>query len=145
MTSMPFYKDRPERIKLTLSNKELIFEFMKEFIEHDDKEFIIILIKSLNKNQAQTIRKVTPKIGKKSEIWEHVIPAKFIVDELIKMIENENISELKKPLSIYKLAGQHGITKEQDLLLLEYRSSMPKGWNWKEKNVNPMIRYEIVG
>jgi hypothetical protein len=145
MTSMPFYKDRPERIKLTLNNKELIIEFMKAFIKHNDKEFIVKLIRSLNKNQAQTIRKVAPKIGGKSEIWEHVIPAKFIVEELIVMIENEDISELEQLLKIYELAGQRGITKEQDLLLSNYRSSMPENWNWREKNVNPIIRHEIVG
>jgi hypothetical protein len=145
MTSMPFYKDRPERIKLTLSNKELIVEFMKAFIKHNDKEFIIKLVRSLNKNQAQTIRKIAPKIGKKSEIWEHVIPAKFIVEELIVMIEKEDISELQQLLKIYELAGQRGITKEQDLLLSDYRSSMPENWNWREENVNPIIRHEIVG
>jgi len=145
MTSMPFYKDRPERIKLTLNNKELIVEFMKAFIKHSDKEFIIKLVRSLNKNQAQTIRKVAPKIGKKSEIWEHVIPAKFILEELIVMIEKEDISELEKLLKIYELAGQRGITKEQDLLLSDYQSSMPKNWNWREENVNPIIRHEIVG
>lgn len=145
MTSMPFYKDRPERIKLTLSNKKLIVEFMKAFVKHNDKEFIIKLLRSLNKNQAQTIRKVAPKIGKKSEIWEHVIPAKVIVDELILMIEKEDISELEQLLKIYELAGQRGITKEQDLLLSDYRSSMPENWNWREENVNPIIRHEIVG
>ena len=145
MTSMPFYKDRPERIKLTLSNKKLIVEFMKAFVKHNDKEFIIKLLRSLNKNQTQTIRKVAPKIGKKSEIWEHVIPAKVIVDELILMIEKEDISELEQLLKIYELAGQRGITKEQDLLLSDYRSSMPENWNWREENVNPIIRHEIVG
>jgi len=145
MTSMPFYKDRPERIKLTLSNKELVVEFMKTFTQHNDKEFIIKLIKSLNKNQAQTIRKVAPKIGGKSEIWEHVIPVKYIIEELIKMIKNEDISELEKLLNIYELAGQRGITKEQDLLLSEYRSSMPANWNWRDDMVNPTIRHEIVG
>lgn len=145
MTNMPFYKDRPERIKITLSHKELLIEFMKIFIEYDDKEFIIKLLKSLNKNQAQTIRKVAPRIGEKSEIWEHVIPAKFIVNELIQMVEMKNISDLDKLLTVYETAGQRGITKKQDLLLSEYKSSMPKKWNWKEEIVNPLIRHEIVG
>ncbi|MCD8451442.1 hypothetical protein LNI90_05025 [Tenacibaculum dicentrarchi] len=145
MTSMPFYKDRPERIKLTLSYKELLVEFMKAFIKHNDKEFIIKLVRSLNKNQAQTIRKVAPRIGKKSEIWEHVIPVKVIVEELIVMVEKEDISELEQLLKIYELAGQRGITKEQDLLLSDYRSSMPENWNWRKENVNPILRHEIVG
>ncbi len=145
MTSMPFYKDRPEKIKITSSNKELLVEYMKTFINHDDKDFIIKLIRSLNRNQAQTIRKVAPKIGNKSEIWEHVIPAKFIINELVLMIEKDDISELEILLNLYELAGQRGITKEQDLLLSDYRSSMPENWDWRKKNVNPFIRHEIAG
>jgi hypothetical protein len=129
MTSMPFYKDRPKRIKLTLNKQELIVEFMKIFISHNDKKFIIKLIKLLSTNQNQTIRKVSPQIGNKSDIWEHVIPTKYIVDELILMIENEDISDLEKLLNIYRSAGQRGITKDQDLLLAEYKSSMPENWN----------------
>ena len=145
MTSMPFYKDRPEKIKITSSNKELLVEYMKTFINYDDKDFIIKLIRSLNRNQAQTIRKVAPKIGKKSEIWEHVITAKFIINELVLMIEKDDISELEILLNLYELAGQRGITKEQDLLLSDYRSSMPENWDWRKKNVNPFIRHEIAG
>lgn len=77
MTNMPFYKDRPDRIKITLSHKELLIEYMTAFINHSDKEFAIRLIKALNKNQAQTTRKIAPKIGRKSEIWEHAIPAYY--------------------------------------------------------------------
>lgn len=145
MTSMPFYKDRPERMKINLNYKELLIEYMKAFVSHEDKGFIIKLIKSLNRNQAQTIRKVAPRIGKKSEIWEHAIPANYIVNELIKMIDNNNISEIDKLLSIYESAGQRGITKEQDLLLSKYKSTMPNDWNWRDKNVNPLYRHEIVG
>jgi hypothetical protein len=145
MTSMPFYKDRPEKIKIELTHRELLVEFMKEFHTHQDKDFIIRLIKSLNKNQAQTIRKAAPKIGQKSEIWEHTIPAKVIVNELILMIENEDISELDRLLNIYEKAGQRGITKEQDNLLSDFKSSMPCNWDWRDKNVNPLARHEAVG
>ncbi len=145
MTNMPFYKNRPPKIKITFTNKELLAEYMKAFLKHNDKEFIIKLIRWLNKNQAQTIRKIAPKIGRKSEIWEHVIPAKFIVNELVLMINNNDISKLDELIYIYELAGQRGITKDQDLLLYDYRSSMPKDWNWKDKNANPLIRHEIVG
>ncbi len=145
MTSMPFYKDRPEKTKINLTHKELIVEYMKAFVTYEDKAFIIKLIKSLNRNQAQTIRKIAPKIGKKSEIWEHVIPASSVANELIKMIDNNDISEIDKLLSIYEAAGQRGITKEQDLLLSKYKSTMPNDWNWRDKNVNPLFRHEIVG
>ena len=145
MTSMPFYNDRPEKTDIKFSHKELLIQFMEAFIKYENKEFIVKLIRSLNRNQAQTIRKVAPRIGNKSEIWEHVIPAKYIVEELIKMIDNKDISELTKLLNIYESAGQRGITKEQDLLLSEYRSSMPKDWNWRKENTNPLYRHEIAG
>ena len=61
------------------------------------------------------------------------------------MIEKKDISELEQLLRIYELAGQRGITKEQDLLLSDYRSSMPENWNWRDENVNPILRHEIVG
>src|SRR5690606_33738469 len=76
MTSMPFYKDRPERIPVHYSYKELLIEYMNLFVQHDDKDLIKKLLRALNRNQAQTIRKVAPKVGEKSEIWEHVMPAK---------------------------------------------------------------------
>lgn len=145
MTNMPFYKDRPEKIKIDLSYKELLIEYMKAFLNHDDKEFIIKLIKSLNRNQAQTIRKVARRIGEKSELWEHAIPAKFIVDELIEMIERGDLTELSKLLDIYEAAGQRGITKEQNLLLSKYNSSMPENWDWKDENANPLYRHVLVG
>ena len=145
MTSMPFYNDRPKPIKISLSPTQLLIKYMEIFINHEDKDFVITLIKALNKNQAQTIRKVAPKIGKKSEVWEHAIPANYIVDELIKMIEKRDISNLEKLLDIYEFAGQRGITKVEDLLLSEYKSSMPENWDWKDKNVNPLFRHEFVG
>lgn len=145
MTSMPFYKNRPEKIKITLSNKDLLVEYMNTFIKHDDNEFIIKLIKSLNKNQAQTIRKIAPKIGNKSEIWEHAIPAKIITDELIKMAINKDLTGLLKILNIYEQAGQRGITKEQDNLLSKFKSKMPEGWDWRNEYVDPLARHKEIG
>lgn len=145
MTNMPFYKDRPEKIKIELTHRELLVEYMKAFVKHEDKEFVIKLIKALNKNQAQTIRKVAPKIGAKSEVWEHTIPAAVIVNALIDMIENEDISDLDKLLDVYETAGQRGITKEQDSLLAEMKSTMPENWDWQDEDVNPLMRHEVVG
>lgn len=145
MTSMPFYKDRPDKIKINITPREILIEFMNAVYKDEKKELIKDLIKALNKNQAQTIRKIAPKIGKKSDVWEHVIPAKVIVNELISMVENEDISELDKLLDIYEEAGQRAITKEQDFLLSEFKSSMPKGWDWRDENINPLARHEAVG
>ena len=86
MTSMPFYKDRPQVIKVKRSSTELILEYAKLFITCDDKEFIETLIKRLSTNQGQTIRKAASRIGEKKDVWEHVIPARVITKELIKMV-----------------------------------------------------------
>jgi hypothetical protein len=82
MTNMPFYKDRPEKMKLTLTPIQLVNEYVRFFCICEDKEFIAQLLKKLSINQSQTIRKVAPKIGEVKEIWEHVIPTKVIVDEM---------------------------------------------------------------
>lgn len=145
MTNMPFYKDRPKKIKISYSHKELLIEYMNLFVQHHDKDFIKKLLRSLNRNQAQTIRKVAPKIGKKSAIWEHAIPAKFLVDELVKMIDNNDISQLPKLLELYEIAGQRSLTNEQNQLLTKYRTSMPDDWNWQGENADPLIRHTIVG
>lgn len=145
MTNMPFYKERPKKIKITKSPREMIKAYVKLLCDHDDKEFAIKVLKNLNKNQAQTLRKAAPRIGSKKEIWEHAIPAKIIVDELIVMIKSKDMSMIDTLLDVYYRAGQRALTKDEDQLLSKYRCSMPEGWNWKDPNVNPLARYSAVG
>ena len=145
MTSMPFYKDRPEVLKITKSPIELIHEFANLFCKCEDKEFIVKLIKRLGTNQGQTIRKAAPKIGGKKDIWEHAIPTKYVLDEMIKMILQNDIADLKKLLKVYEDAGQRGVTKRQDKLLREYRNRMPDGWNWRDEKVDPLARHKKAG
>jgi len=126
MTNMPFYKDRPEVIKISRNEIDLILEYAKLFCSCEDKDFIIKLIRRLGINQGQTIRKAAPKIGEKREIWEHAIPTKFIIGEITRMILERDILDLTILLNIYKKDGQRGVTKDQDRLLKQYRHSMPK-------------------
>ncbi|WP_321778560.1 hypothetical protein [Sulfurimonas sp.] len=37
------------------------------------------------------------------------------------------------------------ITKDEDKLLTNYKSSMPDRWDWKDENVDPLARHTIVG
>jgi len=145
MTNMPFYKNRPEKVKITKDHVSMLKAYVKLFINHHDEEFAIKTIKSLNKNQAQLLRKVAPRIGTKKDIWEHAIPAKVIVDEIIIMIKNKDLSMLDKLINIYQEAGQRALTKDEDELLSNYKSSMPDGWDWKDTNVDPLARHTIVG
>lgn len=145
MTNMPFYKDRPKVIRFKMNPIDLICEYAELFKSCQDEEFIVELIKKLSLNQNQIIRKAAPRIGVKKEIWEHAIPAKVIVEELISMILKKDTTDLRKMLEIYKCAGQRGLTKEQDKLLEKYRTSMPESWDWRLENVNPLARHLEVG
>ena len=145
MTNMPFYKDRPKVIRFKMNHIDLICEYAALFKTYQVEEFIIELIKKLSVNQKQIIRKAAPRLGSKKEIWEHAIPTKVIVEELIFMILKKDTTDLCKMLEIYKCAGQRALTKEQDKLLYKYRTSMPENWNWRLKDVNPLARYFEVG
>lgn len=145
-TNMPFYKDRPTKGKVRrIKPRESLRQMLLFFLECHDKEFISLLLKKLSVNQGQIIRKVAPRIGSKSDIWDHAIPVKYIVEELIKMVIKNDLSELDKLLEIYILAGQRGITKEQDLLLKDMKSSMPVNWDWRQADVDPLARHRRVG
>ena len=116
------------------------------FNKCEDTPFIIQLIKSLSRQQNQTLRKVAPKVGNKKDVWDHVIPVKFIVDEIIKMILDKDVSQIEKLLTHYTNAGQRGLSDEEDKLLkTKYNCSMPQNWCWKNKNVNLFARYHAVG
>lgn len=95
MTSMPFYKDRPEVIKISKTSIELVYEIACFLCKCEDKDFVIKLVKRLGANQSQTIRKAAPRIGEKKDIWEHAIPTKYILDEMIVMILDNDIADLK--------------------------------------------------
>ena len=145
MTSMPFYKDRPKKVKITKDHVLMLKAYVELLANYHDEEFAIKTIKSLNKNQAQLLRKVAPKIGTKKDIWEHAIPAKVIVDEIIIMIKSKDLSMLDKLINVYQKAGQRALTEKEDKLLSNYKSSMPNEWNWRDENVDPLARHTIVG
>lgn len=147
MTNMPFYKDRPKVINVSLSPVEMFIAYTKIFFKSDDEQFITQLIRSLSRNQSQTLRKIAPRVGTRKEIWDHVIPVKVIVDEIITMVAKRSITDLEMLLRLYERAGQIGITKKQNDLLksLDLNSSMPENWNWRNDNVNLYARYEEAG
>jgi len=145
MTNMPFYKDRPKRVKIGLSNVELLEEWIKIFSEHNDFDFITRLLKQLNRNQAQLLRKVSPRKGIKKDIWEHAIPTSFFVNEIVLMIKDKDLRDLKKLILLYVEAGQHSLSTEENELLKQYNSSMPSHWNWRDFSANPLERYSTVG
>ena len=89
---------------------------------------------------------IKPLLKKNSkDIWEHAIPAKVIVDELIKMIENNCFKGIDRLLELYEIAGQRPLTKDDNKLLDTMKSSMPDGWNWRDVDVDCFARYNAVG
>jgi len=64
---------------------------------------------------------------------------------MIEMVLKSDIRDLPRLLKVYELSGQRGITKEQDKLLTDYKSSMPHGWDWRKEDVDPLVRHRIVG
>lgn len=68
MTSMPFYKNRPVKVKITKNHVSMLKAYVELLAGYHDEGFAIKTIKSLSKNQAQLLRKVAPKIGTKKEI-----------------------------------------------------------------------------
>lgn len=120
MTSMPYYKDRPKRVKIPCDKIVLLHEWIKLFLDYEDLNFIIKLLKNLNKNQSQLLRKIAPRKGSKKDIWEHAIPTSFIVNEIILMLQRKDITDVSRLISIYILAGQHSLTKDENSLLKDY-------------------------
>jgi hypothetical protein len=91
------------------------------------------------------LRKAAPRYGKAKDIWEHAIPAKVIVDELIKMIESNCFKDIDRLLELYEIAGQRPLTQEDNKLLYSMKSSMPDGWNWRDADVDCFARYNASG
>lgn len=145
MTNMAFYKYRPKKIALQLTNKEIVKGYCHLLKNNNDIDFSKKVLMQLNKNQSQTIRKIAKKRGDKKDIWEHVIPVKIIVDEIIKMLENNNLTDIDKLLNLYEKAGQCAVSKSEDKKLNFYKSSMPADWNWRDPNVDIYARYSAVG
>ncbi len=145
MTDMPFYKVEKRKVKISRKKDEMIKAYVILLKEIEDKEFALKLLKNLNRNQNQTIRKAAPKYGKKHEVWEHVIPTNVIIQGIIKVLNCEGEENFDKLLALYIKAGQRAISKEQDNKLKKYIDCMPENWQWKTDDVDIFARYNAVG
>lgn len=155
-TDLPYYKKKKKVMKVSSPRSSLIRELMERLIQYDDLEFSVQLLKLLRVQQDQTLRKIPHKsiagktrekmVGSKNGVWEHAIPAKYIMGELIEMIRLKDLCELEQLLKVYEMSGQHFVAKEHDCLLnAKYKDSMPEGWSWKDENPELLIRYRLAG
>jgi hypothetical protein len=149
MMHMPFYKERHGRVQTTKTQPEIIKSYAFLLLEYGQLDFSIKLLKEISRNQKQTFRECAPKFGSARNtpgcLWEHAIPTKVIVDEIIKMLTNEKLDELDTLLEVYQRGGQRRITPEEDKLLSKFKASMPDEWDWRAPDVDPLARYKKVG
>jgi hypothetical protein len=149
MTDMPFYGEkilRPDGYK-RIAAQEILTGYINFLLIVNDIIFSETLLKAVSRQQTQVLRRVSPRIGIKKNIWDHAIPTSFVVSELLVMLRNKNIDNLRTLIDLYVKAGQRPITKEEDELLNSngLKNRMPPNWNWKNSEVDVFARYKISG
>jgi hypothetical protein len=146
MTNMPYYKsDIGHSVKSQLNKSKVVIEYARLLLAYNDIKFAGRLLRDLNKNQNQTLRKLAPRKGSPKEVWEHAIPSGYVVNEIIKLIKANDLHDMNTLLALYEKAGQRALTKKQDEKLKPYKNKMPDGWDWRTPNADPMARYSAVG
>lgn len=127
--------------------KTVLIEYAQFLIGIKDMTFSATLLRMLNRQQNQTLRRVAPRIGKKKDVWDHVIPAGYIVSEILRMVEALSIDGLERLLDLYAQAGQRAITIEEyaKLNASGLRNAMPHGWDWRSEDADPFARYKSAG
>jgi hypothetical protein len=146
MTNMPYYKRAiGPCVKSQHKRSEINMEYARLLLAYNDIKFAGKLLRDLNKNQNQTLRKLAPRIGEPKDVWEHAIPSGYVVNEIIKLIKSNTLHDMTTLLALYEKAGQRALTREQDEKLKPYSDIMPDGWNWRDPNVDWKARYNAVG
>ena len=104
------------------------------------------LLRAISRQQSQVLRRISPRIGLKKDVWDHLIPTSYIVSELLTMLRERNIDDLLKLIDLYVSAGQRGLTKEEDNLLTAHglKNSMPPHWNWRNGSADIFCRYKML-
>jgi hypothetical protein len=160
-TDMEFYGIKKNRVRRTKSHHEIVLSYFRLLSTYQNNSFSEKLLRKLSVQQNQTIRKLAVrskaeiekknKVGGENGVWEHVIPTKCLIDEIILLLESPRPSAdkevaLEKILGIFSNVGQRFITVEQDKLLsAKFKHSMPEKWSWWDENGDPYARYKAVG
>ena len=145
MTYMPYYKIKTGKASKRLTKIDVVKGYATLLIKAKDMEFAKKLLSHLHRNQNQTIRRLAPKIGAANEVWEHAIPSGYFAGEILKMIESGSLVEIDTLVGVYMKAGQRGLSKRQEALLINLKDRMPDGWDWRKPNVDYLARYAAVG
>ena len=146
MTNMPYYKEY-KGTRNKMDKKDIIMNYASLLMEYNNPTFTTKLINKLSLNQLQTLRKLSSRdkeeikrskeIGSSNGIWEHLVPIKYIKNELIEIINNNDFIELNEFLDfIINNTRQIFLTKEEDKKVNQlYKDNMPSNWDWKTGNI----------
>jgi len=125
---------------------EVLKEYVQFLLRVNDLGFASRLLRLLNRQQTQVLRRFAPRIGQKCDVWDHVIPTSYVVAQILEMLSSKNTDDLEILLELYAKAGQRGISKEEDAMLNSHglRDAMPNGWSWRNKNADIFARYRAT-
>ncbi|MBY0571483.1 MAG: hypothetical protein K2P61_09375 [Burkholderiaceae bacterium] len=149
----PFYKIPKTKLKIVKTHKVLVQEYCRLLILYNDQHFSKKLLKVLSSQQEQSLRKIPPRsqaqkarkkrVGK--GVWEHPIPVKYIVENLLHGICTRDRLYIERVLSIYEQAGSFFLTDEENSLIdPKYKQTMPENWSFNAENIDLFIRYRIA-
>jgi len=148
MTDMLYYGIKIQRPRTSprLSLKDVLIQYASFLVRIDDLEFSSALLRMLNRQQNQVLRRFAPRRSERKDVWDHVIPTSYVVSEIMCMVKARAINNLERLLDMYAKAGQRGITKEEDARLNAsgLRNAMPPGWNWRDVDADLFARYRIA-
>ena len=150
----PFYGIKKIKVKITRTPTELMEEYCRLLMLYDDQVFAKKLFQALNSQQTQTFRKLPLRSKSQLErkkriqqgVWEHPIPAKCVVQEIVRSISEKNESRIKRVISVYQRAGIVFLSKEDNNLVnIKYRDRMPDNWCWDDDVLDAFVRYRLAG
>ena len=147
-TNMPYYgKNKGMRYQMT--DREVIKQCCYYLIDFGDIDFSKKLLQWLTRQQNQSFRKMSKKLGEKREknaIWDHAVPVKVSRTILLKYIGEENLERINSFLNYISEIPQISLPKDYDNRLkgAGLKESMPKNWQWEKPN-SQFARYEAVG
>ena len=126
--------------------REVLVQYAQFLLKVNNLQFASALLRMLNRQQNQVLRRFAPRLGSKKDVWDHVIPTSFVVSEIICMLNAKKMDDLELILDLYFRAGQRGITKNEDARLnsLGLRDTMPPNWNWRAVEPDVFARYRAA-
>ena len=158
--------DKTEGVKFDIIENrkavKLIFLKLEEIYSQKNEELVKLFLSQLCKQNNTLIRKLsnlkyrsknpgTRLVGKQTinnkhknngYIYEHTIPVKYFIKEMICILETKNMN-MKIDNIFNKLISVELNTDDDQLIISRgLKDTMPKGWNWDK---DPLERYWISG